>query len=447
MGLAFSVLQGGIFLAYVVFCALKVVLPSSFKVPRVGHTTLAVTLMTVAFVLGRPRFLDKLDTAHAFGRLRGVNLGGSCEDDHLHACQAAQLVYRASSVLFLYFLFTAAAGGAVHYFYTNLWPIRFLTVAATFGCFLFAPDPEVFGVYAEVSRVLSIVWMLFQGFLVLDFAHDLHDAIAAKADDHDATSGSSTSIFSSWWRILYLLLSAGFLAAAGFGLTVLFTSHAGCTLGSTLAGITLAVGAVTTIVSLLGGVGIGLLPPSILFAHSTFLCWYAMSSHPDSTCNPWAADDVDSAVGKTVGMAISTAILVATVFWITWHGGKVLDLFGVEEESVSLLSGASSKHVNVSAEDGDDDGDDDGGDQAPMESRTSRVFYCLVMACASAFAAMSMTAWMRTDGSPESFGSLVTPLESLWLKVASQWICLMLQMRVLWVTYRDNREATSYRSF
>ncbi|CAN0087194.1 unnamed protein product, partial [Laminaria digitata] len=202
---------------------IQVVLPSSFKAPRVGHTTLAVTLMTIAFVLGRPHFLDKLDKAHAYGQLSSVNLGGNCDDDHLHACQAAQLVYRASSVLFLYFLLTAAAGGAIHYFYTNFWPIRFLAVAATFGCVLFVPEPAVFGVYAEVSRVLSIVWMLFQGFLVLDFAHDLHDAIAAKADEHDATSGSSSSIFSSWWRILYLLLSASCLAAAGFGLTVLFT--------------------------------------------------------------------------------------------------------------------------------------------------------------------------------------------------------------------------------
>lgn len=36
-------------------------------------------------------------------------------------------------------------------------------------------------------------------------------------------SGSSGSIFSSGWRILYLVLSAGCLAATGFGLTVLFT--------------------------------------------------------------------------------------------------------------------------------------------------------------------------------------------------------------------------------
>lgn len=31
--------------------------------------------------------------------------------------------------------------------------------------------------------------------------------------------------------------------------------------------------------------------------------------------------------------------------------------------------------------------------------------------------------------SPESIGTAITPLESVWLKVASQWVCLLLQVR------------------
>lgn len=43
-----------------------------------------------------------------------------------------------------------------------------------------------------------------------------------QADEHDTMSGSSGSIFSSWWRILYLVLSAAFLTATGFGLASIF---------------------------------------------------------------------------------------------------------------------------------------------------------------------------------------------------------------------------------
>lgn len=44
----------------------------------------------------------------------------------------------------------------------SLWPVKFLAVAGGFGALLFLPDPALFGVYAEVARVLSLVWMLFQ---------------------------------------------------------------------------------------------------------------------------------------------------------------------------------------------------------------------------------------------------------------------------------------------
>lgn len=39
-----------------------------------------------------------------------------------------------------------------------------------------------------------------------------------------------------------------------------------------------------------------------------------------------------------------------------------------------------------------------GSSDVEAESRPSRVFYCVTMACASAFAAMAMTSWARTDG-------------------------------------------------
>lgn len=61
----------------------------------------------------------------------------------------------------------------------------------------------------------------------------------------------------------------------------------------------------------------------LLLLHSTFLCWYALSSHPDSSCNPWAMDDVYSARGKTVGVVISMCLLLATVSLCTWRGERV----------------------------------------------------------------------------------------------------------------------------
>ncbi len=37
-----------------------------------------------------------------------------------------------------------------------------MAVAGCLGGALFLPEPALFGVYAEVARVLSLLWMLFQ---------------------------------------------------------------------------------------------------------------------------------------------------------------------------------------------------------------------------------------------------------------------------------------------
>ena len=75
------------------------------------------------------------------------------------------------------------------------------------------------------------------------------------------------------------------------------------------------------------------------------------------------------------------------------HLLQVLELFGVEgEESVSLLSGSGG--INS----GSTDGDSEDKAEEVVEPRPSRVFYCVAMACASAFAAMAMTSWASTDG-------------------------------------------------
>lgn len=52
----------------------------------------------------------------------------------------------------------------------SLWPLKFLAVAACFGGTLFMPEPALFGVYAEIARVLSLVWLVFQVLLWLSRA-------------------------------------------------------------------------------------------------------------------------------------------------------------------------------------------------------------------------------------------------------------------------------------
>lgn len=62
-------------------------------------------------------------------------------------------------------------------------------------------------------------------------------------------------------------------------------------------------------------IGKGMLPASMVFLHSCFLCWGALTSNPDVSCNEYANDDDVSRI--VIGIIISALMLS----WTRWGGG------------------------------------------------------------------------------------------------------------------------------
>ena len=58
----------------------------------------------------------------------------------------------------------------------------------------------------------------------------------------------------------------------------------------------------------------------------------------------------------------------------------------------------------------------------------------------SCYGAMILTNWGKTNGAPQegSGSNASTGDESMWLKIVSQWVFLMLYIRVLQVAYNNN---------
>jgi hypothetical protein len=52
---------------------------------------------------------------------------------------------------------------------------------------------------------------------------------------------------------------------------------------------------------------------------------------------------------------------------------------------------------------------------------------------------MILTGWGRTSGAPDDarFGASVAPTESMWLKIISQWLFMIMQIKALQVAYTD----------
>jgi Serine incorporator (Serinc) len=76
------------------------------------------------------------------------------------------------------------------------------------------------------------------------------------------------------------------LTEAGVGLSHLYHQYSSnsCQPGHTLIVTTLSWGVVATVISMLNSVGAGLLPPSMILAYSTLLCWHYLPLQSSSGC-------------------------------------------------------------------------------------------------------------------------------------------------------------------
>ena len=143
-----------------------------------------------------------------------------------------------------------------------------------------------------MTKFVSCLFLLAQGIILMDFSYDLHDVLMLKADENERLHGENAS--NIWYYILhrplvsilqvlthsfiryfvYILLCIVSLIVVGLLSTYIFLDYANCPTATWFVSITLAVGCVTTLISLLNSVNRGLLTPSLMFAYSTLMTWF-----------------------------------------------------------------------------------------------------------------------------------------------------------------------------
>jgi len=428
---AFSCCQGLIDATFAVFV-------------RLGHLLVMVFTFILAIVLGNYYHSRSLDR---FRAVADFKLGQTCNDSDSELCITRQLIYRASLSLFILYATLGIFSTCFKYFDNGLWMLKFMLAFGMLIGFCWVED-SVFTGFSELSRVVGMLWLLAQSILLLDLAHDVHDVIIDKADK---ANNDNTIINSRFWYISYLIVCISCLCAVVTGLVYLFSYYVGCHLGMFFVILTLIFGVITTILSLLESVNKGLLTPTVMFAYSTFTCWYALLSSPDDTCNPFAGDKTLMDASMVIISVVSLIILLYCVF----RGSTILNIFnpeasGVIAESEPCQRASSTINDSFGATRGDLR--DERMERAPLspaaevlradrDSGTAheRVFFHILMTMASCYAAMVLTNWASPDGSRSSELAIRVANESMWLKITSQWVFLLLYLRALYVIYYDQQ--------
>jgi len=400
---------------------------------RLSHFLILVSTLSVAVVLGK-YYANELND---YSDLSKINLTAGCASGYLVECIRRQLLYRASLSLVVLFLVLAVFSWCSPLVDKSFWPLKMIAALGGFVAFLWSGN-AAFSQFAEASRILSFFWLLVQGLLVLELGHSFHEFIMAAA----AAEDSKTNGDSRMHLALYLALSVALLVCVTVGLVYLFQDYSDCELGRFFTVLTLVLGLLQTLISLLQVVNKGLLTPVIMFAYSVLLCWYALLSSSDVRCNPYAVSN-DSSVKDASVVIVMTLSCFVLLFSVCW-GSRILQIFNPHGEAllgagtdleVTLVSGKSKGQLPYTEEvpSVDIEGDESERSVSDADTPHERVFFHVLMALASAYFCMVLTSWGRTDGAPEVAAS--GDNENMWLKIVAQWVFLMLFTKTLHASY------------
>lgn len=219
-------------------------------------------------------------------------------------------------------------------------------------------------------------------------------------------------------------------------------------------------GIFSTILSVLTFINKGILSPSIFFAYSVFLTWYALLSSSDVQCNPYAY--TDSSVTKKGSIILVSCITIIVLLYCVVNGSVILNIFNPQGHGVMqsytktegdlnrALNGTTSVAIaqpqhrsghdtglSIAQNNNGSDGSNEAVDQIETSgSYHERLFFHVLMILVASYGSMILTSWGSSTGSPNSN---VISAESMWFKIISLWIFMLMYLKSLHASYIDNK--------
>lgn len=287
-------------------------------------------------------------------------------------------------------------------------------------------------VWMHIARVVSAFFLLLQLLILIDFGYNWNESWTSEERSpawRKAVLGISILIYLA--SFTFFILDIFFFTKAPDG--------AGCHTEKTFIALTFVFTFLTTVLSISSYIekGGGLLPAGVVTIYSYWLLFSALTSDP-SVCNT-----VSSRSRELAPMILGLCLTTLSVTYASYSVATNSDVFdGAGEKlngdkissstSVDISSGPKSYDSEPKTSDVESGSNDDVEDDEPTDSsasvekaRLSARFHGL-MCMASCYVCMLLSGWGSQATAEDPNASYDLNFANMYVKMASQWACLLL---------------------
>ncbi|ETK85404.1 hypothetical protein L915_09760 [Phytophthora nicotianae] len=382
------------------------------------------------------------------GLLSSFGTFSECDSADIESCQGNQMIFRASFSISMFFLMKALLSrfGWVQPRQRTMmilvWVEIPVLVALLVGSF-YIPN-TFFDGYVPFTRVASGFFILFQIFSIVSVSYQVRDTLlnaienAEKAATEGKLDKGSCAGSVCLWKTAFLGVCAGSLVAVGAAIAYLYMRFGDCSLGLAFTTITIVAASLLIIVCISSWLEVGLLPPCAISAYLVLMCWQALVSNPDKTCEhrdhpPPTPQDEEAA--NTNSMIANAVIAAFAMTWTSWRTSSAAAKLLVRRSPPPLHRDTSIGHPANSSDQftavvvmPTQHTDEIPATTPPVKtvepSQENRElihepwqFYSM-MCLAGLYMAMVLTDWNSADG---SFNAV-----SMWVKIVAQWVTILM---------------------
>lgn len=331
-------------------------------------------------------------------------------------CAGVFVVYRVSWALCVFFavltLLTAGTtkfGARAH---RGFWFLKLFCLLTLLVSSVFIDNPPM-ETYREFARYTSFLFLIMQILLLIDFGYRTNEWLVEldeRSDNEDKFCSWKICLLGCAVALYALSITGWVLMSQWFGMD-------GCGPQQALIALTIVLTISLSIISCTKIAPHGtLLTSAVVTAYATYQCYSALAANPDPNCN---AIEHSNASDLLVGFVVF-AVAMLSMAGAAWSATSSKD------QILGKATSTSNSDLTVNLDTGAG-GASDGSADEEVVGPESWWYYHLMMVISSLYMAMLLTNWsVQPVNEAPSLRGFSVSLESFWIKIVAQWVCLLM---------------------